>query len=74
MTLSHDSYHCAKYRRSDMEVRPFPTRRNTSEEAVCNFVGAPCDRGGSLQDRIHTDTKESICPVECRKEEDWTFC
>ena len=69
VTLSHDSYSCKRFTASDLEVRPFPSRREEEgEEGECNYVGSPCAarQGGGVRSNIDTGdpafvSMENIC-------------
>ena len=57
VTLSHDSYSCRRFSASDMEARPFPSRREEEvSEEECNYVGSPCAarQGGGVRSNIDT--------------------
>ncbi len=57
VTLSHDSYSCKRFSASDLEARPFPTRREEEvSEGACNYVGSPCAarQGGGVRSNIDT--------------------
>ncbi len=63
LSLSHDSFFCSKY----PNAHSFPTKR---EDKVGNFIGAPVV---TLKEKLNL-TEAAICPVECRRQPDWTYC
>ncbi len=74
--VTHDSYLCKRYNNSNLEMRPFPTQRNSSadfkvagvNEGFGNYVGAPGPGGITIE--------MGECPRECRPQDhqDWKLC
>ncbi len=74
--VTHDSYLCREYSRPNVEMRPFPTQRNSSADfkvarvnrGFGNYVGAPSPGGITIQ--------MGECPKECRPKDhqDWKLC